>query len=239
MGHVPRIYRPHGVRPGPLTLEGEQAKHLLTVLRLREGDEFLVFAGDGREWRATVAGSGRNALHAVVHELARQEAAHALSVEVWCGLVRATRLEWAIEKCVEAGADLVRPMVSAFASRGEGSAGKQERWERIAIEAAEQCGRLFMAVVTRSATLDELLARHHGTLIVADGSGQDWSKVASLVPPRGTVAVVVGPEGGLAPEEIARLRAAGGLLLRLGPNTLRTETAAVVATALLRGAGTQ
>lgn len=234
---MPRVYRPEGVRPGALTLEGEQAKHLLTVLRVRQGDEFRVFAGDGREWRATITGSGRNALHAVVHDVARQEAAPALSVEVWCGLVRATRFEWAIEKSVEAGADVVRPTLTAFASRGEGSSGKQERWERIAVEAAEQCGRLFMAVVTRPATLDDLLARHHGALIVADASGADWPKVASLVPRRGTVAVVVGPEGGLASEEIARLRSAGGLLLRLGPNTLRTETAAVVATALLRGSG--
>lgn len=238
MAHVPRLFVRGHLGPGPLLLEGEQAKRLAAVMRLREGERFLAFAGDGREWEATVGAATKTGLHATVGALTRQEAAPPLVLEVWIGLVRPNRFDWALEKAVEAGADVIRPLLSEHAARGEGSsAGRRERWERIAIEAAEQCGRLHMAVVEPPAQFADLLARHHGGLVVADRDGRPWPEVAPLLPGDGSMAIAIGPEGGFSAEEIARARAHGALLASLGPNTLRTETAAVVALGLVRALG--
>ena len=231
---LPRICVPEGVRPGPLRLGGAQAKHL-TARRLRDGDAFLVFSGDGREYRAEIDATARNSVQAAVGALTRQEALPALELELWCANVRANRMEWAIEKCVEAGADVFRPITGERAARGQAlSQGRQERWERIAIEAAEQCGRLYLARIEPVTPFAEALGRLRGPLVLAHPGGGTWDAIAPLLPDRGTLTVAVGPEGGFSEAEVAQAKAAGALVASLGPNTLRTETAAVVATALVR-----
>lgn len=235
MAHVPRIYTQGPLGPGALIVDGDPARRLGSVMRLREGERFLVFNGDGREWEATVTGLSKQRLHATVGAVVRQEPAPSLVLELWCGLVRPGRFDWAIEKCVEAGADIIRPLLATRTSRGEGAeGGRRERWERIAIEAAEQCGRLHLAVIAPPARLEDLIAAHHGACIVADIAGAPWPKVAPLLPAEGRVAVAIGPEGGLTDEELALARGRGALITQLGPNILRTETAAVVAVALVR-----
>ena len=142
-------------------------------------DRRAAFAGDGREWRARVDEVARDGLRATVGEVARQEPASPLVVEVWCALVRSQRFEWAIEKCVEAGADIIRPLICEHSARGDApSTAKQERWERIAVEAAEQCGRLRLAVVERPARLESLLGRGVPVFFGENGvghSGTFWS----------------------------------------------------------------
>jgi 16S rRNA (uracil1498-N3)-methyltransferase len=238
MAHVARIYVAGHLGAGPLRIEGEQAKRLSAVMRMRPGERFLVFSGDGREWEAEVVEAGKGVVMATVGAVARQAAPPELVVELWVAIVRPNRFDWAVEKAVEAGADVIRPLIAQHSARGEGSsAGRQERWTRIAVEAAEQCGRLHLCVVERPGTFDDLLHRHHGTLVVADREGKPWREITELLPEQGQVAVAVGPEGGFSPEEVARAKAAGALLAKLGPNILRTETAAVLATGMLRGGG--
>ncbi len=238
MAHVPRLYVPGRLAAGPLTLDGEQAKRLAAVMRLRAGDGFRVFSGDGREWSATVTAVEKARLQANVGELVRQEAALPIVLEAWCALVRPNRFDWAIEKCAEAGADVIRPLLSEHAARGEGgSPQRQERWNRIAIEAAEQSGRLRVPAVEAPESFERLIERHRGALLVGDQHGRSWQEAAALLPERGLVAVAVGPEGGFTDDEIARAKARGALAVSFGPNVLRTETAAVVATALVRSLG--
>jgi 16S rRNA (uracil1498-N3)-methyltransferase len=204
-------------------------------MRLRPGDEFRVFAGDGREWRAVAGTATKSGMQAQIADLVRQEPLSDRVVEVWLALVRPNRFDWAVEKCVEAGADIIRPLITDNGARGEGgSATRQQRWERIAVEAMEQCGRLHPTVIEKPVALTDAVGRHRGALIVADGSGNPWGEVAKLLPARGSVAVAIGPEGGWSEGELTRAKAAGALLASLGPNILRSETAAVVATALLR-----
>ena len=235
MAHISRVYIPGRLGPGPLTLAGEEAKRLGAVMRLRPGDPFLVFSGDGREWRATVSGAGRGTLFATVGELVRQDPVSALTLEVWCGLVRPNRFDWAIEKCVEAGADVIRPLLGEHAARGAGdSEHRRDRWERIAVEATEQCGRLHMPLVEAPAPFERLVEHHHGVLVLAHPHGMPWGEVSRLLPRDGRLAVAVGPEGGFSEAEIALARARGALVASLGPNVLRTETAAVVAVGLVR-----
>ncbi len=235
MDALPRICVREGVKPGPLRLGEAQAKHLTGARRLRAGDAFLVFSGDGREYRAEIEATARGSVQATVGALTRQEPLPALELEIWCANVRANRMEWAIEKCVETGADIFRPITCERTARGqELSAGRRERWERIAIEAAEQCGRLHLPRIEALTPFADACKRLRGPLVLADPDGGPWSTIAPLLPERGTLTVAIGPEGGFSEGEVAEARAAGTLIASLGPNTLRTETAAAVATALVR-----
>ncbi len=235
MDGLPRVCLPEGVGPGPLELAGSQARHLAGSRRLRKGDEFLVFAGDGVEYRARIEDVSRDAVIATVGDLARREPRPARSVEVWCANVRANRVEWAIEKCVEAGVDVFRPITTERSVRGqEVSESRHERWGRIAIEAAEQCGRLYLPKIAPVTPLHEALAAWEGALVLANREGAAWGEVAAGLPDRGAVAIAVGPEGGFSEDEVMSAIEAGSIIASLGPNTLRTETAAVVAVALAR-----
>ena len=237
MAHITRIYVPGHLSPGHLRIDGEQGRRLTSVMRLRPGEPFLLFNGDGREWEATVEEAGKGFVVAKVGGILRQTPAPALTIELWVSIVRPNRFDWAIEKCIEAGADVIRPIIAQHSAHGEGtSSGRQERWDRIAVEATEQCGRLHLGVVEPPARFDDLLRKNHGALLFAEREGACWAETERLLPEAGTVAVAIGPEGGFSAEEAARARAQGALPVNLGPNILRTETAAVVATALLRGA---
>ncbi|HJP40499.1 MAG TPA: 16S rRNA (uracil(1498)-N(3))-methyltransferase [Dehalococcoidia bacterium] len=233
---LPRIYVPSPLRPGPIALSKDQAKRLAAVRRLEQGDDFLAFSGDGREWRASVRTATKISLTAELVEVVRQEALPVMTLELWIGLVRPSRFDWAFEKCTEAGVDVLRPLTSEHSARGAtASATRIERWERLAIEASEQCGRLFLPVVQPSAGLETLISRQTANVVICDPDGQRWDDLRARLPERGTVAVAVGPEGGFSPSEVSRAVGSGALLVSLGPNILRTETAAVAATVLARG----
>ena len=236
MEALPRICIPEGVRPGRVVLGEAQARHL-AARRLRRGDEFLAFAGDGREYRARVEEASRNRVTAIVSDLVREEPPPARTIEVWCANVRANRMEWAIEKCVEAGVAVFRPVTTEHSARGrELSEGRHERWERIAIEAAEQCGRLYLPAIASVTTFEAALESLRGPLVLANRDGAPLGEVATRLPERGSITVAIGPEGGFSEDEVALALAAGAVVASLGPNTLRTETAAVVAVAaLVRG----
>ena len=235
MAHVPRLYHPGRIVPGPLALGPDAARHLTTVLRMRAGEEFLLFPGDGSEWLACIESlDGKRGARATVMDLVRQEPSAALQVELCCALVRNARFETVVEKCTELGVDVIRPLTCERTNRGDApSSARKERWERIAVEASEQCGRLRVPVVADAVAFDEFVARSPGPFVIADGSGETWEAVASLLPDAGPLTVHIGPEGGWSDAELARARAAGGLTLRLGRNILRTETAAIAALTLL------
>ena len=236
MDVLPRICVPEGVQPGALTLQEAQARHL-AARRLRRGDEFLVFTGKGREYRARLEELSRGGATATVGEIARQAPPPARSVEVWCAHVRASRMAWAIEKCTEAGAGVFRPITTERSARGDAvSEERYERWRRIAIEAAEQCGRLYLPMIAPVTAFSTALETLRGPLILADQQGDSWREAASRLPGRGALAVAVGPEGGFTEAETALATEAGALVASFGPNTLRTETAAVVAVAALASA---
>ncbi len=223
---------------GAAMLPPEEAKHALKVLRLRPGDAVCAMDGAGRRWRGEIgeADGGRVRVK-LLEPLPDNEAP--VRVTVYEGLPKADKLDFIAQKLTELGAAALTPVrmarcvVKLDARDGEK---RRERLEKIAREAAKQCGRgmpLQVAVPMDWGVAVQAMARHELLLIPWEEAGGTRMKDAFAANPDARdIGIVIGPAGGIAPEEVEAMAAAGGRCVTLGPRILRTETAAVVSAAL-------
>lgn len=215
-----RIHRPM------IHLEGSEADHAIKVLRFREGDEIHVTDGLGTHYTARVSGTGKGSLTAEITAEEKIEAAEP-KVTILIGLIRKRdRLEFAVEKCVELGADRI------LMFRGDHSEKQNIRMDRIEatiLSAMKQSLRFTLPDSRLFNNLsDALEAAGAGRLIMADET-VDVSQVAATGRDDAiNLILVVGPEGGFSQQERAVLSRGGAEAYSLGANRLRTETAAAV-----------
>ncbi len=215
----PRLYVEANLGDGAaVPLEREQANYLLNVLRLGSGDSVLVFNGRDGEWltRIEVAGKRNADLHYLFAPLKR------------------ARLDYMVQKATEMGVARLQPVLTrhTVAERVNG-----ERMRANVIEAAEQCGILRVPEVAAPERLDRVLAAWDAgrRLIFCDEGAPIADPVAALreIAP-GPLAVLIGPEGGFAPEEREALIALPFVTrLAMGPRIMRADTAAVAALTLV------
>jgi 16S rRNA (uracil1498-N3)-methyltransferase len=199
------------------------------------GSRVLTFNGTGPEWEVEiVAASPRQAVGRVVAERAAVRESP-LRVVLVQGLLKGPKMDFLIQKATEMGvAEVV--LLTTRRTVAEGS-GRVARWERIAIEAAEQSGRLTLPRLTGPYPLaGYVTGPGSGTALVL-WEGARVGTLGALIdhmPPTDEVRIVVGPEGGLEIDEVTLLTRAGFVPVSLGPRTLRAETAAVAALAILQ-----
>ncbi len=223
---------------GLYRLEPEDARHALTVLRLRPGDAVELLQGEGRCEAVIEQAADGDVVCRAVRPLPGTEPK--LKITLYQGLPKAEKMELIVQKAVELGAERIVPVqmrrcVARLDAR-EG-AKKRERWQRIAREASKQSGRCVLPQVEAPISLRELPAR----LAAHDASIVPWEEARALSltgfhqahADTRSLGVVIGPEGGIAPEEIAPLSEAGCLPVTLGPRILRTETAGLAALSAL------
>ncbi|GLU90200.1 16S rRNA (uracil(1498)-N(3))-methyltransferase [Agromyces sp. NBRC 114283] len=215
-------------------LGGPEARHAVQVARVRLGERISIGDGRGTVVTGPVLESGQGELTMEVAELAREQPATPALVLVQA-LAKGDRDELAVQAATELGVDRIVPWAAARSvSRWEGAKAEKgrQRWATIAREASKQSIRAWVPEVeaaTPTARLPELLA---GTrLLVLEPTAERG--LAQLELDERPLALLVGPEGGVAPEELARLTAAGAEPVRLGPTVLRTSTAGPAAIALL------
>jgi 16S rRNA (uracil1498-N3)-methyltransferase len=236
----PRLYVP-GERLGGthVTITGPEHRHLGRVLRARPGDPVTLFDGAGGEVDARVARVGRAETEL---ELGVRRAAVALPapITLLTAIPRGALMDFLVQKTAELGVARLIPIVTARSvARPDAEAGRRTRWEKIAREAARQCGRADVPVVDAPAQIAAALAAsdlpaRRLALFEGEHSRSLRSELAGR-PPTAT-ALLVGPEGGFAPAEIEAARAAGFVSVGLGSLILRIETAAMVAVALVADA---
>ena len=225
----------------PVPLSDADLHHLAHVLRLAPGSRVVLAGPDGRVAEAVLREMGPGGVTADVGE-PRPGARHP-RVALAQGLTRRERMELAIAKSTEIGVAEIIPVAFArsVVRLDEGRArARVERWGRIAEEAAKQSQRAEVPLVRDTTGLAGLIEAARGFDVVlvpweedagaAPGIGQALEAAGAAADP--SVLVVIGPEGGLEASEVAALEAAGARRVSLGDTILRTETAAVVATAL-------
>jgi 16S rRNA (uracil1498-N3)-methyltransferase len=218
------------------TLAGPEGHHAATVQRLRDGERLLLSDGRGSTAFATVTGVGRSTLELMITDR-RFEPRPAPRLVVVQGIAKADRAELAVQSMTEVGVDEVVPWAaSRSVVRWQGDRGQRawQRWVLTAREAAKQARRCWLPAVAAPAATVEVVRRlgaAAGGLVLHEQAESRLSGVA--LPADGEIVLVVGPEGGVAPAELAAFEKAGGVPVRLGGTVLRTSTAGVAALAVL------
>ena len=222
---LPRLFVRQSLNGGAsVELEPGQANYLGNVMRLKPGDEALVFDGASGEWLARVSAVGRKHMTlAVERRTGEQESVP----DLWLAFapVKRAQTDWLVEKATELGIARLLPVTTR---RTIVERVKLERLQSIAVEAAEQCNRTSIPTIDEPQSLDSFLKMHAGrTLYFADEGG--GPPAAEAFKP-GPATILIGPEGGFTKEERAMIRAEpDATAVSLGPRILRAETAALAA----------
>ena len=237
---MPRLFVPPARLQGDrVTLAGEEHRRVCRVLRLQAGDRVTLFDGEGVECDAVLAAPTSRSVDAVLVARRAVGAPAGAPVTLLCGLTKGERMELVVQKATELGVARLVPIVTARAVprlEAERAAGRRARWRTLAREAARPGGRADAPVIDDitpfAAALPALPALALKLLFWEEASGVPLRACLPATAPA-QVVLAVGPEGGFAPAEVAAAEAAGFRVAGLGPRTLRAETAAIVALALV------
>jgi 16S rRNA (uracil1498-N3)-methyltransferase len=226
-----------GVVPGSLVeVTGDEAHHAVAVRRLREGEEVVLTDGRGTSAAGSVASTGKRVFSVAVVSVSHDPRPDP-AITVVQALPKGDRGELAVEVLTEVGVDRIVPWAasrSVAVWKGERATKSHARWQATAREAGKQSRRSWLPTVTPLMSTSDL-----GALVAEADLAVVLHEDATLplgaleVPEAGRIVVVVGPEGGISPEELAALADAGAHPVRLGAEVLRTSTAGVVAVAAL------
>lgn len=215
-----------------MQLQGREAHHLLEVLRAKPGDTLTVFDGRGQEGRAqvAVAQNGQVELHLQQQWPASLEPP--ISITVYLPLLKGDKLADVVRAATELGASQLVLVATQHAVAKDMGAAKLDRLRRICIEAAKQCQRTVVPLLSGPIDLREVPPVDQGLVAHPNSS----VKVAQSFNPEQAVSLITGPEGGLSTTEIDSLQAKGFRAVTLGPRILRAETAAVALLSLVTAA---
>jgi 16S rRNA (uracil1498-N3)-methyltransferase len=229
------------VRRGQAELSGDAAQHLRRVLRAECGQRFEI-SDNQSVYLAEIDGFGKGCVSFRV--LARLEAEDPpVRLTLLASLIKFDRFEWMLEKATELGVDSVIPVQAARSERGleKAAAKRLERWRRIVLESSQQSRRARLPDITAPKSLSEALGIDGAHRYVLEEKPRA-APILSLLPEADrrscsdTVCLLVGPEGGWTDAERERASASGWAAVSLGPQILRTETAAIAALAVLSSA---
>lgn len=222
------------VAGGACALDKAQSNYLLSVLRMREGTDVLVFNGRDGEWRAQLVMVSKKTAQLVLTTLERAQA-ELPDLHYCFAPLKVGRLDYMVQKAVEMGAGVLQPVLTQHTQNHRLSADKMRA---NAIEAAEQCGILSVPDCREAIKFDVFLDGWNPdrALIFCDEDAPADNPVDALGPLRGRkLGVLIGPEGGFSDDERAQLRAHDSVVaIPLGPRILRADTAAVASMALVQ-----
>jgi len=221
-----------------VTLTGDSATHISKVLRLRAGDELILFNDSGLDHPARIASLDRQRVRVRVGKGYDPGTESPLHVTLIQGICKSQRMDMLIQKSTELGVNVIRPMICArsVVRLGDAQARKKtEHWRQVAISACEQSGRSRIPTIALPGRLDDLASarnEHTTTRLLLD-SRADTSLGAALGD-SASVVLLIGPEGGLTDAERSLALAAGFQPVKLGPRVLRTETAPLTALSIVQ-----
>jgi 16S rRNA (uracil1498-N3)-methyltransferase len=226
-----RFHVPEAAPGARVVLPEHSEHHARDVLRLREGALVRLFDGRGAEFDAVLDAVSRKGVSARITGRAEPRAESPLRVVLAVSPLRGDRMELVVQKATELGVAEIRPIITArtdAAARPALKGSRQERWDKVASGAAEQCGRAVVPLVAPTTTLDALLEQPFGGLKLFFLERSAPSALTALARPE-EVLMLVGPAGGWEEVEVERATAAGFVAAGLGPRILRAETAALAA----------
>jgi 16S rRNA (uracil1498-N3)-methyltransferase len=233
---IPRIFTPQALTPdSTLVLAEAQSHYLSKVLRMQAGRELILFNGEGGEYSAEISAVHKKHVDVSVKEFSADNRQSHLQLELAIGVSRGERMDWVLQKATELGVTKITPLMTERTEvklGGERADKKMEHWQQILISACEQCQRNLLPELSEpkcfSDWISECDAELKFVLHHRDNQGLPQNKTTQ------SVALLIGPEGGLDDNEITQAIAQKFSPLTLGPRVLRTETAPVAAISLVQ-----
>jgi 16S rRNA (uracil1498-N3)-methyltransferase len=224
---------------GSCELTGTAANHVARVLRLGSGAPLVLFDGRGGEYAGTVESCGKDRVRVAIGEHSPVERESKLALTLAQGIARAERMDLIVQKATELGVGRIVPIAaerSVVRAAAQQAERKQEHWRSIAIAACEQCGRNRLPVIDAPARIEAWMAARAASDVSLILSPRAGRPLRDLLDAAQSIALLIGPEGGLSPAEEACALAGGFRAACLGPRILRTETAAIAALAAIQTA---
>jgi 16S rRNA (uracil1498-N3)-methyltransferase len=235
---LPRLLIDSPMHPGAeVQATKDQSHYLLRVLRLTEGADVRLFDGRGHRYAATIARTTPGACLLEVGQALPATPESPLAVTLAQCLSTADKMDWTIEKAVELGVARIIPLMSRRSTvqlDATRALRKADHWRRLIEAACGQCGRDMLPTLEPLQNAEQWAAgyRDQGKRLVLDPGAP--KRLSTLSGPLGSVTLLVGPESGLAPQEVACAQANEFEAVCMGPRVLRTETAGLAALASLQ-----
>lgn len=231
------LVEPTAIVGATATLTGPEAHHLRKVLRLQAGTTVTLLDTTGARHEAVIDTIDREAVHLTILAT-RPPEEEATAIHLGQGLLKGKKMDLVIQKATELGIAAIHPFISQHTVARIDETEKESRWQRIALEACKQCNRpqppRCHPVRNFAELLPEAAACDHKLLFWEGSDGAPLHHLIDPAAPPATLFFLIGPEGGFSQAEHDLAVAAGFTAVTLGRRTLRAETAAIAAAAILQ-----
>jgi 16S rRNA (uracil1498-N3)-methyltransferase len=243
------------IQGGRVTLSGELAHHLGSVLRARSGETVDLVDESRIRYRALLEQITKKKILGKILQREEPEWRPGPAIALAQAILKGDKMTWVIQKATELGVDSILPVVTERTiarPRDEREVRQRDRWQKIAAEAAQQCGRLEYPTIEKQVSFEELLKNPpEASLKLLPWEGEHAQSLKPVLaefrvrghrpssiqdsrdPGSDSIVFVIGPEGGFSIHEIEKARAAGWLSVSLGPRILRADTAGAALLAIL------
>ncbi len=236
---MPKFFvKPESIKDHKIVLDGENAKHIGSVLRAKIGEKIVVGDGQGRDYECEIESIDKKEVIAKIVDIFSNDNEPKVKITLYQGLPKADKMELVIQKCIEIGVDKIVPVKTEHTVvKLDGKEDKKiQRWNKIAEAAAKQCGRGKIPVVENVMSFKEAIesVKKLDSSIIPYENEKDFKIKAFAREFKGeSIGIFIGPEGGFSESEIKYAIENGVMPVTLGKRILRTETAGLVATVIL------
>lgn len=238
--HIPRLYFQNKLSINTkVTLDVNASKHILQVLRLKIGENLILFNGiDSGEYLAKLISIEKKIAVVQIEKFIAKNVESPLKIHLMQGIARGEKMDFIIQKAVELGVNAITPIFTEFCNvkiSSDRLPNKLQHWQSIAQNATEQSGRIIVPKIFLTQNLTSLLKQNSSDniYIVLDPNSKNRINSLSVIKNQ-EIKIFVGPEGGFSENEIELFKRHNFYFGQLGPRILRTETAALVAISILQ-----
>lgn len=235
-----RFYVPEeAVKGSSIRISGKEAHHILDVMRLKVSDEVVVFDGTGKEYTGIVKEAGYKSLSIEIVRTRKTSSDEGYSVTLIQAIPKKEKMDYIAQKATELGIDIIIPVTTERTIPDWNESKKVntvERWRKISLEAAKQCGRTVLPEIRPILTIEEAIKNSGGyglKLIAALDDKAIKLKDALKAYTGGSIVIAIGPEGDFTPAEIKTAEDNGFKIVNLGPRVLKSDTAGLAALAMI------
>jgi len=238
-----RSYCPHAdfTQKTIVITDANEIHHIKDVLRLKAGDELCIFNGHSQEAQAAIVSVKETEVRASIKTVRQAVSTDTSKIILACAVPKKAKFEFIIEKCTELGVDEIIPLKTKrteviFAK--DKVLAKQERFQKVALNAAKQCGRLNIPKIHPMTALADVLKNRDpqgiGLIPSLNGQPKHIREVLLGTQQAGEIMIFIGPEGDFTPDEVSLAQEHGCLPVSLGETVLKVDTAAITTVALCR-----